>query len=224
MKLSILTTLAILGLASSSFAASFITAGIDRGLVLSDGTTALSSGIIRFGTFAAVNFATATQSELEAAFTEVLTTTGPFTYGGNPGLFEFTGDENPALTYAGGSTVYEGVTYDLTGGIDLTNASDIAGSTVYAWVMNSTTPGSATQQAILSESAIWQDAQNFDPSTFFDTFNATRHIGTLSSTTLAGTSVPAVALSNIAAVPEPSRALLGMVGLGALVFRRRRRA
>lgn len=222
MKQTILTTLAILGFASSSFSASFIAAGIDRGLVLSDGSTALSSGIIRFGTFGTVNFVTATQAELETAFIEVLTTTGPFTYGGNPGLFEFTGDENAPLSYTGGATVYEGVTYDLTAGIDLTNSGDIAGSTVYAWVLNNTTPGSATQQAILSNTAIWQDAQNFDPTTFFDTFTATRHIGTLSGTTLAGTSVPAVALANIAAVPEPSRALLGFAGIAAMLFRRRR--
>jgi len=223
MKYSILAAVAIFGVASSSFGASFIAASIDRGFVLNGTTTALTSGIVRFGTFATgTDFATASQAQLETAFTEVLSATGPWTYGGNPGQFEFTGDENPALSYTGGSTVYEGVTYDATAGIDLTNTSDIAGSLVYAWILNNTNPASATQQAILSESAVWQDAQNFDPTTFFDTLNATRHIGTLSGTTLAGTTAPAVALANIGVVPEPSRAMLGFLGFAAMLFRRRR--
>jgi hypothetical protein len=222
MKLSILSTIALLAFAATSQAASFYAAGIDRGLVQVNGTTAFNSGTIRFGTFNAVNFATATQSQLEAAFIEIVSTTGPFTYGGNPGLFEFTGDENAPLTYTGGATTYSGVTYDATAGIDLTNSTDIAGRAVYAWVMNAATSGAATQQAIFSDS-FWQDAQNFDPSTFFDSNAATLHIGGISSTTLAGTGAPAIQLAAVAAVPEPSRAMLAFAGVLGVMFRRRRK-
>ena len=222
MKLSILSSIALLAFAASSQAASFIAAGIDRGLVQVNGTTAFNSGTIRFGTFNTVDFNTATQSQLEAAFIEVVSTTGPFTYGGQAGLFEFTGDENAPLTYTGGSTLYSGVTYDATAGIDLTNTTDIAGRAVYAWVMNAATSGAATQQAIFSDS-FWQDAQNFDPSTFFDSNAATLHIGSISSTTLAGTGAPAIQLAAVGVVPEPSRAVLAFAGVAGVMFRRRRK-
>ena len=222
MKLSILSSIALLAFAASSQAASFIAAGIDRGLVQVNGTTAFNSGTIRFGTFNTVDFNTATQSQLEAAFIEVVSTTGPFTYGGQAGLFEFTGDENAPLTYTGGSTLYSGVTYDATAGIDLTNTTDIAGRAVYAWVMNAATSGAATQQAIFSDS-FWQDAQNFDPSTFFDSNAATLHIGSISTTTLPGTGAPAIQLAAVGVVPEPSRAVLAFAGVAGVMFRRRRK-
>lgn len=222
MKLSILSTIALLAFAATSQAASFYAAGIDRGLVQVNGTTAFNSGTIRFGTFNTVNFATATQSQLEAAFIEIVSTTGPFTYNGNPGLFEFTGDENAPLTYTGGATTYSGVTYDATAGIDLTNSTDIAGRAVYAWVMNAATSGAATQQAIFSDS-FWQDAQNFDPSTFFDSNAATLHIGSISSTTLPGSVAPAIQLAAVGVVPEPSRAVLAFAGVLGVMFRRRRK-
>jgi hypothetical protein len=47
-------------------------------------------------------------------------------------------------------------------------------------------------------------------------------VGSLSSATLTGGSAPAIRLSEIAAIPEPSRAMLGFIGLAAMVFRRRR--
>jgi hypothetical protein len=222
MKLSILSSIALLAFAASSQAASFIAAGIDRGLVQVNGTTAFNSGTIRFGTFNTVDFNTATQSQLEAAFIEVVSTTGPFTYGGQAGLFEFTGDENAPLSYTGGSTLYSGVTYDATTGIDLTNTTDIAGRAVYAWVMNAGTSGAATQQAIFSQS-FWQDAQNFDPTTFFDSGSATLHIGSISSTTLPTTVAPAIQLAAVGVVPEPSRAVLAFAGVAGVMFRRRRK-
>ena len=223
MKKSILLSLLILGAATSTQAASMFLGNVDRGFVLADGTTAMSSGLIRLGTFAAgTNFASDVAT-LETAFTEVLTSTGPWTFGGNPGFFEFTGAENAPLTFTGGSTLYEGKQYDLTtGGIDLTNASDIVGEQVYMWVMNNTTPGSATQHAILRDGGIWTDAQSPDPSVFFDTVSPTLSVGSLSSATLTGGTAPAIQLSNIAAIPEPSRAMLGFIGLAAMVFRRRR--
>lgn len=216
MKKTLLAILSIAAFSNSAYSAVLIAASIDRGFVLSNGTTAVTSGTIRFGSFASgTNFATASESQLETAFTQIVTTTGPWTYGGNPGQFEFTGDENAALNYTGGTTLYEGLQYDATAGIDLTNSTDLAGNKVYLWVT------SGAEHAILSES-FWQDAQNFDTTTFFDTNTATIDLGSISSTTLAGTVGPAIRLQTFAAVPEPSRAVLGLAGLGALFFRRRR--
>lgn len=224
MKLSILTTLAILAFSATSQAAFLIAAGIDKGIVQSNGTTALTSGTIRFGTFNSVNFATATQAELEAAFIEIVSSTGPWSYGGNPGLFEFTNDENAALSYTGGATLYNGVQYDLTTStIDASNPSDIVGRSVYAWVMNAATSALATQQAIFSDSNNWTDAQAPDPTSYFDSFAATLHVGSVSSTTLAGTSSPAYQLANVGVVPEPSRTLLAFAGAAGVMFRRRRK-
>ena len=223
MKKSILLSLLILCSATASQAASLLLGNVDRGFVLADGTTAMTSGIIRLGTFAAGTDFNSDLATLETAFTEVHSVTGPWTFGGNPGFFEFTGAENAPLTFAGGSTVYEGKTYDLTTtGIDLTNVNDIVGEQVYMWVMNNTSPGSATEHAILRDGGVWTDAQAFDPSVSFDTVSPTLSIGSLSGTTLTGGALPAIQLATTAVIPEPSRAMLGFIGFAAMLFRRRR--
>jgi|GEM_PF-1742310 len=221
MKNTLLASLAItaiFGSLSSTQAATLFAASVDRGFVLSNGTTPLTSGTIRFGTFATgTNFA-GDAASLEAAFTQIVTSTGPFSYGGNPGLFELTGDENAPLSFVGGTTVYEGIQYDLTtSGIDLSNPGDLAGTTIYMWLLNS----DSTQQAILSTSEIWQDSQS-PVDNFFDTGTATLHVGSVSTTTLAGTTTPAYQLANAGVIPEPSRAVLGLLGLALAFFRRRR--
>lgn len=230
MKKSIFTSLALLaffGISTSSEASTTLfSSSIDRGYVLNNGTTALTTpSILRWGTFTdGFSNWTADSATLEAAFTEVLTSTVSIVSEGVNGFFDYTGIQNLALTIPG--TVEGGVAYDATSGIiDLSNTTDIVGRNIALWVMNATTPGAATQQAILTSSEIWQDASSPVDSNL-DAATAAIQVGSLSAANLSGGGTypnnKAVQLANITAVPEPSRAMLGFIGIAAMFFRRRR--
>jgi hypothetical protein len=225
MKLkSILLSLVLLSSGAAS-AATLVASTADTGLTLSNGTTAMSSGALRFGFFAAgFDFATNANdiAALEAAFTQVASYTGPISDSGFDGFFNYSTVYNTA-------SAFEGVQYDLSSGTTNNVANDVAGEKIYLWAMDNSVATSATQHAIFSSNQVWTDADtafNNDSGFTFDSGTAglTAHIGTLGGGADIGGGNASHSLANIAAVPEPSRALLGMVGLGALVFRRRRRA
>jgi hypothetical protein len=230
MKKSIFGSLALLaffGISTSSEASTTLfTNSIDRGFVLNNGTTALSTpSILRWGTFTdGFSDWGADSATLEAAFTEVLTSTLSIASEGVNGFFDYSNIQNAPLTIPG--TVEGGVSYDATSGIiDLSNTTDIVGRNIALWVMNAATPGAATQQAILTSAEIWQDSSSPTDSNL-DAASATIRVGSLSASPLSGgglyPNVAAVQLANIAAIPEPSRAMLGFIGIAAMFFRRRR--
>lgn len=208
---------------SQTNAASFFTGDTTNGITAADGTTPLSSGSVFYGTFTsgfdvaanANNFAA-----LDAAFIQVIGYNGSSNLA--PGVFNLTG-----LTYNEGAA-FETVQYDLSA--DTSNvANDIAGSAVYAWVLNNTTPSSATEHAIFTQTgSTWADAQTpGSPATSFswettDGANVQALIGTVLGGANIGGAANSHRLQTIGAVPEPSRAVLGFLGFGALFFRRRR--
>ena len=130
---------------------------------------------------------------------------------------------------------YGGLPYDAS----LTNtnvAGDIAGSKIYLWVFDGSDSLLATEQLIFSSNALWGDSDNLnilneiEPTTFaWDALAAglTAHIGTIASVDsplYPAQGITAHQTATIAAIPEPSRALLAGLGLCVAFFRRRRRA
>tara|TARA_R110002049_G_scaffold121260_1_gene275983 strand:+ start:908 stop:1579 length:672 start_codon:yes stop_codon:yes gene_type:complete len=208
---------------SQANAASFFTGDTTNGITRADGTTALTSGSVLYGTFTAGFDVAANVNDfaaLDAAFIQVIGYNGASNLA--PGVFNLTG-----LTYNEGAA-FETVQYDLSA--DTSNVvNDIAGSTVYAWVLNDTTPSNATEHAIFTKTgSTWTDAQT--PGSNATSFSWATTTGTdvlaLAGTVLGGANIGGSANSHslqaIGAVPEPSRAVLGFLGLGALFFRRRR--
>ena len=213
-------TLIITLAAAQANAATFVTGDLTNGFVGANGTTPLASASVRYGTFAdGFNFSANANdlAALEAAFTQVITYNGAFNVA--PGVFNLTN-----LTYNEGGT-FEGVPYDLSANTSNVGG-DIAGSTVYAWVLNNTNPSLATEHAVFSRTgSVWTDAQTIPVnSTSFSWATTTgaevtAHIGTV----LGGANIGGSANAHsLAAIPEPSRAMLGFIGFAAMLFRRRR--
>jgi hypothetical protein len=222
MKNKIITTLAFAALLSSASAASLLSTNFGNGFTLSNGTTALGTGAVRFGTIAAgFDFVANANniSAINAAFTEVYALTGTIEALSTPGFFDINTTYN--------NTAFEGVNFDNSAGTTTNVAGDIAGEKVYVWALNNATTASATQHGIFSTNTLWTDFDTVgNNDTLFspDTGNAglTAHIGSLASGADIGGGAPSHSLANIAAIPEPSRAMLGFIGLAAMVFRRRR--
>jgi hypothetical protein len=215
---SILLTLALLS--SQASAATLISSTADTGIVESDGTTALTNGALRFGYFATGFDFTANANNmtaLENAFIQVAAYTGAISFSGFDGFYDY----NTTYSTTGS---FEGVPFDSSTGATTNVLGDIAGERVYLWVLNAATSGAATGHAIFSSNAVWTDgdtAFNNDSLFTFDsgTPGLTAHIGTLNGGSDIGGGNPA---HQLAAIPEPSRALLAFAGLFGLVMRRRR--
>lgn len=219
MKKLLLIPMLMLGF-STIHAATLVT---DNSFGLQTSTSSpLTSGIVRYGFFASgTNFA-GDISSLQNAFFEV----SNYTISGNTW-------NSPAsnLTYtnSGNYTAGDGVTVRAYDGTALDNSNvttDLAGEAIYAWVLNNSSFGSVTEHGIFSAPSFftWTDAQAFgstDSSFAFDlasTDGLIAHVGTASASP--GTTQHSLAA--VAAVPEPSRAMLGFFGLAAMLFRRRR--
>ena len=191
------------------------------GISTSSGS-ALTSGILRFGTFSSgYDFAgnAGNLAALETAFTQVVEIAAA----------DFSQIPTFPGFYPGGSvsfsssSSYEGVPYDLSAGGSTANvAGDIAGELIYMWVLNA----GQTEQAIFSKAGnFWIDGDIPADSAFgWDvTSGITAHIGSVSAGPDLGGGVSSHQLATVGAIPEPSRAVLGVIGLG-FVFLRRRRA
>jgi hypothetical protein len=93
------------------------------------------------------------------------------------------------------------------------------------WVLDNSALLSATQQGIFASTYIWADADLLPSNdSAFDMQPAalTALVGQLNTGADIGATAPSHRLGTIAAVPEPSRALLMFLGLGGFFFRRRR--
>ena len=212
----------------SASAATLLADNVSNGLTLADGTTALANGRIRFGTFTITNTAITSNANdlafLDANFREVVNYSGAISAFATPGFFDNT-TLGGSATYAGGSTTYGGTTYDLSSGATTNVGGDIAGSNIYMWVLDNDALGSATQQGIFASTYIWADNDVIpsNDSAFDMTSSAlTALVGQLGTGADIGAGAGAHRLGTIAAVPEPSRALLMFLGLGGFFFRRRR--
>jgi hypothetical protein len=223
MKKAFILLLAVALTSQGAKAATLFAGDTASGLTLSDGTTALASGAIRLGHFTSgFNFAANANdlAALQSAFTQVVAYTGAIS------AFEVNGFFDQALTYTAGGT-YGSLPYDSSAASTSDVGGDIAGSKIYAWVLNNATTLSATQQAIFSTNQVWTDADTVpvnDSSVSWSagTSGLTAHIGSLSTGADIGGGTPSHSLAAVAAIPEPSRAMLGFIGIAAMLFRRRR--
>ena len=219
MNLKTLAVIASLSLPTISGAA---TLAFDYSNLADSNGTLLTSGIIRFGVFQTNDF-TQSVADLADDFVQI----GSYNIVAN-NAFESLNYNNTTgvTTYTSGdglSTLF----YDLTPVDNSVNAAAIAGRQIYAWVLNNTVFGSATEHGIFSNAGyLWIDDQQIptDGSTF--SFDVSSGDG---MTALVGTASESIfesphRLATIAAIPEPSRALLGLIGLTGVMFRRRRAA
>lgn len=225
MKKTILALCFLAASLSSASAATLLADNLGAGLTLADGTTALSSGRIRFGIFTITNSQISANANnlsfLDTNFREVVNYSGAINAFAFNGFFDNTILGSNA-TYAGGSTPYGGTTYDLSSGNTTNVANDIAGSNIYMWVLNSASLGSATQHGVFASNYIWTDTDLVpDNNSSFDMTpaNLTALVGSLSTGADIGAGAPS---HSLAAIPEPSRALLALIGLGSFLIRRRR--
>lgn len=223
MKLSSLL-LALLLSSSAASAATLIANASDTGLAQATGSSAVASGALRFGYFASgYDFAANANdiAALETAFIQVASYTGVISDSGFDGFF------NTNLSYLQSGS-FEGTPFDLSSGSTANVANDIAGEKIYLWVLNNPVATSATQHGIFSTNATWTDADVFPSNNSLfsidnGTAGLTAHIGTLAAGPDLGGGNPSHRLANIAAVPEPSRAVLAFAGVAGVMFRRRRK-
>lgn len=219
MKKSLITSLILL--AASSLPAATLLHDNSFGLRTSGGA-AVTSGVVLYGFFASAPTGAESVAALETAFTQVASY------------------NISTSTWAGATNTYANNTSYLSGGAvsrnyddtPLNNAdvgTDIASSAIYAWVLNSATPGTATEQGLFSAAAFgfnWTDAQqpgSTDSVFSFDLGSAdglVAHIGTA----VVDPSLGGHQLASVGVVPEPSKAIFGILGLSAVLFRRRRAA
>ncbi len=183
-------------------------------IALSNGTL-MTTGNIEFGYFdPSTNFALA-PAALYDQFYSMLN-------------YSVTGSNfvsSPAYSTTGTRTKTDGsgsISYDLTG--DNSNvAGDIAGGVIYALVYNGASFELSTEIGVFSAEAfgfLWNDNQDLAQDAFFSfgldsVGGMVAQIGTASAN-------PFTTPHSLAAIPEPSRALLGLIGLTGVMFRRRR--
>lgn len=228
MKKTLLALAFIAASLGSASAATLIADNYSSGLSLADGTTALANGRIRFGTFVVSNLDIQNNANdltyLNNNFREVVNYSGAINAFATNGFFDNTVLGGSA-TYAGGATNYGGTTYDLSSGATTNVANDIAGSNIYMWVLDNSDLMSATQQGIFASTYVWADSDLLPSNdSAFDMQPAalTALVGQLATGADLGAGASSHRLGSIAAVPEPSRALLMFLGLGGFIFRRRR--
>lgn len=214
----------------ASAAMGLIGGDTSNGIANAAGTAAIGTGSLRIGTFLGsyVPSASDTQAVIQANFVEIFGFSGSIEAVGDAGFYTL------STTYDETGT-FGGLPYD--GSLTNTNvAGDIAGSKVYLWVYNSNDALLATEQLIFSSDALWGDSDNLDllnnivPTNFaWDSAAAglTAHIGSIASVdspVYPGVGITAHQTALVAAIPEPSRAMLAGLGLGVAFLRRRRRA
>ena len=229
---SIYFSLALLITSASVAPAAMLLVGGDtgNGIANAAGTAAFGNGTLRVGTFEAGYEPTATDSQalIQSKFIQIFGFTGVIDAVGDAGFYNLNASYDETANYGG-------LPYDAS----LTNtnvAGDIAGSKIYLWVFDGSDSLLATEQLIFSSNALWGDSDNLnilneiEPTTFaWDALAAglTAHIGTIASVDsplYPAQGITAHQTATIAAIPEPSRALLAGLGLCVAFFRRRRRA
>jgi len=201
--LALLATVALAGV-SNAFIVT-IESGFDKAVTTSnDLPVASGSGFVATGFFTSLSdaqLATSTSATLQGAF-QLFGTSGTFGFGGFGGVYE--------VESAGGR---------------IGAASAFANQSIYTILGNGTTIGNSTEFVIYKHAGTFQidDADANDK-----TFNATLGgaggaylMGSVTGGTveIAGQPFPQVEMA--VAVPEPSAALLGLLGAVGLIRRRR---
>jgi hypothetical protein len=225
MNLKTLAVIASLSLPSISGAA---TLAFDYSNLADSSGTLLTSGIIRFGVFQTNDF-TQSISDLADDFIQI----GSYNITGNNAFtsltYANTANNTDPLNLVAGTTYTSGDTlttlfYDLTPVDNSVDPAAIAGRQIYAWVLDNAAFGSVLEHGIFSNAGyLWIDDQQIpaDFSTFsFDVSSLdgmVAHVGTASDDIFNPASP-----HRLAAIPEPSRAVLGLIGLTGVMFRRRR--
>lgn len=151
--LSVLAALAGLGSARAADTATLYASNLGSGLTAQGGTTAVSTGTIRFGTFpAGFDFAGNADdfAAMDAAFKQVHSVSGPISALSTAGFFDIEHDFATNVSY-------EGTAYDGSAASTTDVAGDIAGEKIFIWVLNNTTASAATQQAVFSSNQTWPD-------------------------------------------------------------------
>lgn len=194
-------------------AANLIASNLANGITAAGGVTALTSGTVRFGYFPdGYDFAANINdyNAMDAAFIEVVANSGDIKTGDLIGFFEF------ALTYPTTGS-FEGRIYDDTPGTTAdTSTLDLVGEKIYVWILNSTTPSTATQQAIFSTDLKWTDADATVTDSYATTDSGTdgliAHFGLLEAGTDIGAGLSShvlvsssdIEVSNVVATRTPS--------------------
>jgi hypothetical protein len=139
----------------------------------------------------------------------------------------FTSGNTYTYSTTGSRTKTDGsgsIPYDLSG--DNSNvAGDIAGGVIYALVYNGASFELSTEIGVFSAEAfgfLWNDNQDVAQDAFFS-FGLDSGTGMVAQIGTASVD-PFTTPHSLAAIPEPSRALLGLIGLTGVMFRRRRAA
>jgi hypothetical protein len=215
---------------NSSAAISLVGGDLLTGISNAAGTAGLTTGIIRFGIWTGGSAPTSgdSQAALASSFIQVASIAGSGFYvdpvfGPFPGFYNLDGvsyDEN--ATYGGRPYDSSATTANVAG--------DIAGERIYVWALNTSDPLTATEQLMFSVDSLWGDKNDLDAFSAINptvlTWSAgaaglTAHIGSLTTGPDIGGGAPS---HQLAAIPEPSRAILAGLGLCVAFFRRRRRA
>lgn len=215
-KAILLSIMMVLPVASN---AATLTLGANDNLALSNGTL-LTSGTIKLGYFAPGTDFSAAPAALFGGFFDLLTYSVTASTFGTSLSYSTTGTRTSTDTLTT-------LPYDLsTGAFNNANvAGDIAGGIVYALVYNGASFSTSTEIGVFSAEAfgwLWNDNEDLITSTDFDFgldsgSGMVAHIGTASAD-------PSTSAHRLAAIPEPSRAVLGLIGLTGIMFRRRRAA
>ena len=154
-------------------AANLYASNLGNGITLEGGTSGLASGTVRFGYFPNDFDFTSNIDDftaMDTAFIEVVSYSGTISELSTNGFF------NLSLTYLTNGS-FEGRPYDSTSGAtEDTNTGDLVGEKIYIWVLNSTTPSTASQQAIFSSNLKWTDADAAVADSFATTDSGTEGI------------------------------------------------
>lgn len=215
MKKAILLSI-LMAFPAASNAATLVL-GANDNLALSNGTL-LTSGTIKLGYFAPGTDFSAAPATLFGGFFDLLT----YSVTGSTFSANLSYSTTGTRTNTSSSST---LPYDLSTG-PFNNANvpgDIAGGIVYALVYNGASFATSTEIGVFSAEAfgwLWNDNEDLITSTDFDFgldsgSGMVAHIGTASLD-------PSSSPHRLAAIPEPSRALLGLIGLTGVMFRRRR--
>lgn len=198
-------------------AANLYASNLGNGITLEGGTSGLASGTVRFGYFPNDFDFTSNIDDftaMDTAFIEVVSYSGTISELSTNGFF------NLSLTYLTNGS-FEGRPYDSTSGAtEDTNTGDLVGEKIYIWVLNSTTPSTASQQAIFSSNLKWTDADATVADSFATTDSGTEglvaHFGLLAggsdigaganSHVLVSSSI--LPVSNVVATRSPNLATL----------------
>lgn len=221
MKTKILAIAAALCLPTLSGAATLF---FDSTSLGNSSGSALTSGIVRFGVFLPGTDFNQSVADLADEFIQI----GTYTITSDPFFGDLNYNGANAATYSSGNGLTT-LQFDTSLLNNANNLGDIAGSAIYAWVLNNASNLLATEHGIFESEAFgttWTDAQapgSTDSGFSFD-INSGDGFNALIGTASADIATDRHRLATIEAIPEPSRALLGLIGLTGVMFRRRRAA